>query len=137
MQPKCNESPPPPISPRVNSFGREMQGKFEALELLSGVGAGGGAEEEEGEAEVGLGSGIGFGSGRARTFPPAALPPPLLLFSPASFLPSFLSPPLSLNCFVAATGKNTKRGATKKRQFLNFGAKGEANAFEILLVSHE
>ncbi len=67
-----------------------MQGKLEALELLSGVGAGGGAEEEEGEVEVGLGSGIGIGSGRARTFPLPALPPPLLLFSPASFLPSCL-----------------------------------------------
>ncbi len=94
-----------------------MQGKLEALELLSGVGAGGGAEEEEGEAEVGLGSGIGFGSGRARTFPPAALPPPLLLFSPASFLPSFLSPPLSLNCFVAATGITPKEEPRKKDSF--------------------
>ena len=96
-----------------------MQGKLEALELLSGVGAGGGAEEEEEEAEVGLGSWSGIGSGRARTFPPPALPPPLLLFSPASFLPSCL-PLFSLNCFVAATGKNTKREATKKRQFLTF-----------------
>ena len=94
-----------------------MQGKLEALELLSGVGAGGGAEEEEGEAEVGLGSGIGIG--RARTFPPPALPPPPSPLFPG-FLPSFLSPPLSLNCFVAATGKNTKREATKKRQFLTF-----------------
>ncbi len=105
------------------------------MELLSGVGAGGGAEEEGGEAEVGEGLGLGVAA-RALFLRPRSLLL-LLLFSPASFLPSFLSPPLSLNCFVAATGKNTKRGATKKRQFLNFGAKGKANAFEILLVSHE